>query len=200
MNTINMRGLVRALAVTAIGMTLPVAVYSQSKNAKADPNPCSTETLPHPFQQKLMAEFSSWKIQDVSDLSPSAKARWYSAEYADCPGIAAGEFRENKRQSYAVLLVPREKPDSAYQLVIYTASGPQYKEEFQVLDKGAAGGASNFFLHGTVTEKLFDGPSRRKLHIETHDSFLFFDCGEQEYEVDAYFYADGAYRSSFVDM
>jgi len=165
-----------------------------------DQKPCSTETLPHPFQKKLITEFSSWKIQDVADLSPSAKARWFSAEYADCPGLAAGEFRENKRQSYAVLLVPREKPDSAYRLAIYTPAGPDFKAEFQILDKGDDAGASNFFLHAARTDKLFDAPSRRKFHIETTDSFLFFDCGEQEYEVDAYFYADGAYRSSFVDM
>lgn len=173
MNPLKFRGLIRSTTLTAICMALPVAVYSQPKSEKADPNPCSAETLPRPFQQKLMAEFSSWKVQDIPALSPSAKARWYSAEYADCPGIAVGEFRESKRQSYAVLLVSRENPDSAYRLVIYTASGPEFKEEFQVLDKGDLAGASNFFLHAMRTEKIFDAPSRRKFHIENSDSFLF---------------------------
>jgi len=196
----NGRSLVRAFAVIAICIAIPVTAYSQPKNEKADRNPCSTEALPHPFQQKLMVEFGSWRIQEITDLSPSAKARWVSAEYADCPGIAAGEFRENKRRSYAVLLVSREKPDSAYRLAIYTPDGPDFKEEFQILDKGDSARASNFFLYATKTNKLFDGPSRRKFHIENNDSFLFFDCGEQEYEVDAYFYADGAYHNSPVDM
>jgi hypothetical protein len=163
-------------------------------------NSCSADTLPSQFREKLSIGFGAWKIHELGDLSAFAKGRWDSAKYAGCPGIAIGEFRENSRQSYAVIIVPREKPDSAYRLMIYTPSGPQFKEDFQIVDQGDVAGASNFFLHTARSEKLFDAPSRRKFHIGSNDSLLFFDCGEKEYEVDAYYFSDGKYHSSFVDM
>jgi hypothetical protein len=200
MKSMSYPGLIRAVILAGICLTLPGAVCSQPVADRVNHNPCSSDNFPVQFRQRLIAEFGSWKIHELDDLSAFAKARWHSAKYAGCPGIAVGEFRENNRQSYAVIIVPREKPHSAYRLIIYTPSGPQFTEEFQIVDRGDVAGASNFFLHTARSEKLFDAPSRRKFHIGNKDSLLLFDCGEKEYEVDAYYYSEGEYRSSFVDM
>jgi len=163
-------------------------------------DPCSLRTLPAELQKRLGAEFSSWKVQKPSDLSETAKVRWHSAKYAGCPGLDVGEFRENKRQSYAVLLVPREKPDSAYRMIIFTPSAPEFKQEFQVVDSGNAVGASNFFLHIVRTEKLFDTTSLSTYQIRTKEALLLFDAGKDEYEVDVYYWSDDGYRSLPLDV
>jgi hypothetical protein len=200
MKSMNYGCLFRTVILVGVFLSLGGTACSQSIVEPVNHSSCSADTLPSQFRQKLSTEFRAWKIHELSDLSPFAKARWDSAKYAGCPGIAIGEFRENSRQSYAVIIVPREKPDSAYRLIIHTPGGPQFKEEFQIVDEGDVAGASNFFLHTERSEKLFDAQSRRKFHIGNNDSLLYFDCGEKEYEVDAYYYSEGKYRSSFVDM
>jgi hypothetical protein len=199
-NAMNHSGLFPTVILAGVLLVLGGTACSQSIVESVGHNSCSADTLPNQFRQKLSTDFGAWKIHELGDLSAFAKARWDSAKYAGCPGFAIGEFRENNRQSYAVIIVPREKPDSAYRLMIYTPSGPQFKEEFQIVDKGDVAGASNFFLHTARSEKLFDAPSRRKFHIGNNDSLLFFDCGEKEYEVEAYYFSNGKYHSSFVDM
>lgn len=184
----------------AICIILLTTVGTQPIGARANDATCSLNAFPVALQKKILAEFSSWKIQELGDLSLSAKARWHSANYLGCPGIAAGEFRENGQESYATLLVPREKPDSAYRLVIYSLNSANHGEEFRIVDTDDSLGASNFFLHVARTDKLFDGPSRRKFHIGTNDSVLLFDAGKTEYEVDAYYWSEGEYRSSPIDM
>jgi hypothetical protein len=101
--------------------TCPTAVATKVK-------PCTLESLPDELQVRLRTDHASWKIQDFSSLSPKAKARWHSERRQpgqmepDCPGIAVGEFKTSQL-SYAILLVPIEKPDAAYRLVIFTLNG-----------------------------------------------------------------------------
>ena len=178
----------------------PSSTLSQPAKEPDQDKPCSTSGLPNGLQKKLSTEFGSWKIQELADLAASAKARWYAAEYNGCAGIADGEFREKNRTSYAVLLVPKDKPNTAYRLLIYSPSQGTAAEESAVIEKNDSQTASNFFLHAEKTDKLFDEESRLKRHITTTDAVLLFDAGENEYEVDAYYWSAGVYRSSTVDM
>jgi hypothetical protein len=194
------RGLIHVLIWMTLWLALPKAACGQQTNSPAQDSACSTGSLPDGLRKKLAAQFASWKIQELHDLSPSGAVRWSSADYTGCPGIAAGEFRERHRQSDAVLLVPREKPDSAYRLVIYSASTGTAEEEFNVAEKRDVAGAANFFLNTAHLDELFDVEARRKSHMSAKDAVLLFDAGETEYEVDAYYWAETAYRSSPADI
>src|SRR5262245_61971703 len=92
---------------------------------------CSLETLPPAVRRQLNADYTSWKIQDVFSLSPSARRSWEDKKYgktSDCPGIAVGTF-EDGSEAYAVLLVPRSRPERAYRFLVFsTGQGvPVYK-------------------------------------------------------------------------
>jgi len=179
---------------------LPQFAWSQSAKVANQDSPCSPNSLPDGLQTKLAAQFASWRIQDVHDLSPSANARWASGYYEGCPGIATGEFRDKIRPSYGVLLVPRDRPNAAYRFVVYTPARGTSEEEFAVVEKRDVEGASNFFLNAAHLDAIFDEESRRKKHMSAKDAVLLFDAGETEYEVDAYYWSESAYRNSPVDL
>jgi len=184
----------------ALWLGVPRTTWSQEAKIPDANAACAASGLPEGLQKKLSAQFASWKIQGLGDLSPSAAARWAGGYYTGCPGIAAGEFREKRRQSCAILLVPHDKPDSAYRLVIYSQASGDSAEEFAVVERRDAAGASNFFVNTGRLDELFDEDSRRKSHMSAKDAVLLFDAGETEYEVDAYYWSENAYRNSAVDV
>jgi len=188
------------MACITFTLLLPKAAADQQAKAQDQTAACAISSLPDGLQKKLGAQFASWKIQELRDLSPSASVRWSSADYTGCPGIAVGEFREKRRQSQAVLLVPRDKPDSAYCFVIYSAGSESSAEEFTVVEKRDRAGAANFFLNASRLDELFDEQARRKAHMGAKDAVLLFDSGETEYEVDAYFWVETSYRNTPVDL
>src|SRR5215475_8207736 len=74
---------------------------------KASNASCSPDFLPTAIKRRLNSEYNSWKIQDVLNLSASARRSWEYRKYgkpSGCPGIATGTF-ENDSEAYAVLLV-----------------------------------------------------------------------------------------------
>jgi len=185
----------------ALSFMAPKDLFAQPADKGPNQNdPCAMNSLPAGLQKKLASDFASWRVQKPSDLSPSANARWAAADFKDCPGIAAGNFRQKDKKSFAILLVPQEKPNTAYRLIIYSPGSETFQEEFAIVDKGDAAGASNLFLHESRISELFDETSRLKFHITAPDAVVVFDAGENEYEVQAYYWSDGVYRSSFVDM
>src|SRR6201999_4366610 len=115
----------RLLALVALAVVFVVPVFlahgiETSPRAFATKvKPCTLESLPDEFQVRLKTEYASWKIQDFSDLGVRARARWQGEKPLECPGVAVGEFKTSQL-SFAVLLVPIEKPDAAYRLVIFT--------------------------------------------------------------------------------
>jgi hypothetical protein len=192
--------LVSAMIWIFFAFVLPEPAVSQPAKTQDQTTACALSSLPEGLQKKLAAQFASWKIQELHDLAPSAAVRWSSADYTGCPGMAAGEFREKRRLSQAVLLVPREKPDSAYRLVIYSAGNESSLEEFAVVEKRDQAGAANFFLNTSRLDELFNEEARRKGQMSAKDALLLFDAGETEYEVDAYYWAETSYRNTPVDM
>jgi hypothetical protein len=97
---------------------------------------------------KFVSEYSSLKIQEFPSLSAKAKARWQGERphpgqmEPDCPGIAVGHFKTDQL-SFAVLLVPIDKPDAAYRLVIFTLSGDTAPGSLETADQWDNGGAAN---------------------------------------------------------
>ena len=169
----------------------PTAVATKVK-------PCTLESLPAELQVRLKTGYSSWKIQDSSSLSAKAKARWHSQRPLECPGVAVGQFKTDQI-SYAVLLVPIEKPDAAYRLVIFTLSGDTAPGSVETADQWDNGGAANYFIRRVHIAKVFSMEWVRKLKVTAKDGVMSVEAAENEYGVDVYFRANDQYRHEPID-
>jgi hypothetical protein len=192
------------LALRAVAVVFSVPVFlahgtGTSPTAFATKvKPCTLESLPDELQVRLKTEYSSWKIQDFPDLSVKARARWQGEKPLECPGVAVGEFKTSQL-SYAVLLVPIEKPDAAYRLVIFTLSGGAAPGSIETADQWDKGGAANYFIRSVRIAKVFSGEWVRKLKVGAKDGVISFEAAENEYGVDVYFWANGQYRHEPID-
>jgi hypothetical protein len=166
--------------------------------------PCTLKWLPDEVQVRLKTDYSSWKIQDLPSLSVKANTRWQSEKRTpdqmepECPGIAVGEFKTDQL-SYAVLLVPIEKPDAAYRLVIFTLSGGTAPGSFETADEWDNGGAANYYIRPVHIAKVFSSEWMRKLKVTAKDGVMSVEAAETEYGVDIYFWANGQYRHEPID-
>jgi hypothetical protein len=178
------------------GLFLAIAVSPAKGND--EPSLCAPTALPSELQIRLRQDFAKWKIQEDSNLRPRAKGRWGSQKPVECPGIAVGQF-EGADNSYAVLLVPADSPDTAYKLLVFTRDANQPAETLRIVEQWDKGGASNYFIHQIKIKDFFNSGWVRKLHVKTKDGILFVDAAETEYEADIYFWADGQYRHEPTD-
>jgi hypothetical protein len=165
---------------------------------EAPPIFCGAESLPSEIQTRLKTEFTSWKIEDPDGLSIYTKQRWKSEKPLACPGIPTGHFDDSDIPSYAILIVPKVNPQSAYKFLIFTQVSREQSYESQILDSGEAG-ADNFFIHAVRLSKFFDERSRLKFHAHSQEGILLVDAAENEYEVEVYFRADRTYRHQPID-
>jgi hypothetical protein len=173
-------------------LTIPVIAEGQTRG-------CTLTVLPAEMQRHIQTNYSSWRLQDVSNLSPNAKERWQSEKPLGCPGIAVGQFEKMNQKSYAVLLVPANKPDTGYRLLVFTPDGSESPKHFKAVEQSDKIGASNFFVHGIQISKVFSTEWVKKLRPNTPDGILFVDAGESEYETDVYFWTGDKYRHEPID-
>jgi hypothetical protein len=159
---------------------------------------CKLESLPSEIQNRLKEGYSSWKIQEPTDLSPRAHERWESEKPLECPGIAVGHFESAKTPSYAILLVPTGHADAGYRFLVFSQKAGQraYEATVEKLDHN---GAANYFIHRTPISRFFDEPSRKKFEAHTVDGILLVDSAENEYGVEVYFWSGGHYRHEPID-
>ena len=180
------------LALLAVEICIPpTAVATKVK-------PCTLESLPAEFQARLRSDYSSWKIQDLSNLNAKARRRWQSETPLECPGVAEGEFRTDQL-SFAVLLVPIEKPNAAYRLLIFTFSGVGESGTFETVDQWDKGGAGNCFIRRVRLAKVFGAEWVKKLNIAAKDGVMSVEATEDEYGIEVYFWANGQYRHEPLD-
>jgi hypothetical protein len=180
------------LALLAVEICIPPSALANKVK------PCTLESLPAEFQARLKSDYSSWKIQDVSNLSVKARARWQGERPLECPGVAEGEFRTDQL-SYAVLLVPIEKPRSAYRLLIFTFRGDGASGMLETADHWDKGGAANCFIRRVRLAKVFSAEWVKKLNTAVKDGVMSVEAAENEYGVDVYFWANGQYRHEPID-
>jgi hypothetical protein len=173
-------------------LTTPAASEDQSRA-------CALAVLPPEMQRQIQANYSSWQVQDVPNLSASAKGRWQSEKPLGCLGIAVGLFQSVNQKSYAVLLVPVNKPETGYRLLVFTSRESGSPEPIRIIEQSDMGGASNFFVHQITISKFFSTAWVKKLRVSTKDGILFADAGKSEYETDIYFWTGEKYSHEAVD-
>jgi hypothetical protein len=160
---------------------------------------CTLTLLPAEMQNHIQTAFSSWRLQEVSNLSANAKERWQSEKPLACPGIAVGQFENMNQTSYAVLLVPANKRDTGYRLLVFTPNARHSPEPFRVIEQSDMIGASNFFVHRIQIAKVFSSEWVKKLRVSTKDGILFVGAGTSEYEADVYFWTGDKYQHDAID-
>lgn len=160
---------------------------------------CALTRAPAELQSRLQTDFSSWKVQEVANLSAHAKVRWQSEKPLGCPGIAVGRFEAVGRQSYAILLVPIKNPDEGYRLLVFTPVRGQSPGHLTVVEQSNQPGSADLFIHTIEISKVFSAEWRRKLRATTKDGLLVVDSGDAEYEADVYFRSGGRYRHEPID-
>jgi hypothetical protein len=167
--------------------------------AEVESDACTLTRLPPEMQSHIQANYSSWQVQNISNLSASAKERWQSEKPLDCPGIAVGRFESINQKSYAVLLVHANTLNAGYRLLVFTPNGSHSRGAFTVIDQSDKIVASNFFIHQIIIGKVFDAEGVKRLRITTKVGILFVDAGVSEYEADVYSWTGDKYRHDPID-
>jgi len=156
---------------------------------------CRVDALPQDIRGSLSRNFSSWKIQEPTDLSLRARTRWGAERPLTCPGIAAGHFQDPKNASYALLLIPANHESSAFKLLIYTQqSGPYFG--FKAVGQQDTG-ASDVFVSTVPTGRFFDATSKWVAHSKVTESVMLVDSGATESFV--YVWSDASYERTQVN-
>jgi hypothetical protein len=185
--------------VPALIFILSAALPLGQQTVGKRPSLCQPDSLPSPIQHRLRAEYGSWRVQDVANLSQRAHERWESEKPLECPGIAVGYFESAQTRSYALLLVPVGNADAGYRFLVFSQKTGESDYEVRILDKLDGSGATNHFLCGTPIGKFFDEASKKRFHARTAAVILLFDSAENEYGVDVYYWSDGHYKHDPVD-
>ena len=193
----------KTFSVVMVLVSLSVSPTPVSKQAllldgesKASNTSCSLDVLPAAVSRQLNTEYSSWKIQDVFNLSASARRSWENKKYGKpsrCPGIATGTF-EHESEAYAVLLVPRARPERAYRFLVFSPrdGGPTYQSTtIEAFDEG---GAQNLFIRSVRINDLFNTSARKKLGITANEGVVIVESGKDELWTDVFFWTERGYR------
>jgi hypothetical protein len=160
---------------------------------------CNLASLPSDIKNRLKADFGSWKIQEPENLSDYTRKTWEGRKPPACPGIAVGLFQSAKTPSYALLLVPIDRPDAGYRFLVFSRKTGQPSYETTVIENSDDHGAANYFIRKVSLRQFFDEQSKRKFQVEATDCILMVDSAEQEYETDIYFWSNGHFRQEPVD-
>ena len=185
--------LVSLLSATAAISSNALPLRTQAGRTPAN---CKPEILPPMVLSQIKADYGSWKIQDLSDLSLGARQEWEYKKYgkpSECPGIAIGQF-ENANQSYAVLLVPRSDPDSAYRFLVFSRRTSRTAYQLTILEKSDDPGVRNIFIRTVRLSDFFNDESRNKLDVRANQGILFVEAGENQYGANVFFWTRNGYR------
>jgi hypothetical protein len=163
------------------------------------PDLCNLGSVPSEIQNRLKADFASWKIQEPENLSDYSRKTWAGRKPPTCPGIAVGLFQSAKTASYAFLLVPRDHPDTGYRFVVFTLKSAQASYEATSLEQSDTPGASSYFIRKVPASQFFSSESKKRFHLGATECILMVDSAEQEYGTDIYFWANGHYQHEPVD-
>jgi len=166
--------------------------------AAEGPVPCNFGSLPSDIQNRLKGELATWKVQELENLSEYTRKTWAGKKPPGCPGIAVGLFQNPKVPSYAVLLVPVDRQDVGFRLVVFSHKVGQSSYEATVVER-SGDRASNYFIRKVPISRYFSEVSKRKFQVQATEAILMVDSTEQEYEADIYFWSNGRFRREPVD-
>src|SRR5271166_2961429 len=163
------------------------------------PSGCNSQSLPSEVQSRLKRDFSSWRIQETATLSEFARKSWASRKPLACPRISIGLFRDNNESSYAVLLVPIDRPNAGCRFLVFSRITENAGYEMTVVEQSDNPGASGYFIRKVAVSRFFSEESKRKFQVQATEAILMVDSAEEEYEADIYYWSNGRFHQQWVD-
>ena len=160
---------------------------------------CDLTALPAEIQSALPRDFSGWKVQQSSNLGKTARNSWSARKPGACPGVAVGQFEGGPTTSYALLLVPANSGERGYILAVYGRESGAEAFSAKLIEKSSDADGTSFFIRSEPVDKPFSEASRKKYRMSARDAIALIDAGENEYEVEVYFWANGRFESTPVD-
>ena len=158
---------------------------------------CKLESVPEDIRATLIRRFGEWKVQEPADLSKSAGDRWAAESPLFCPGIAIGRFQNEKDTAYALLLIPTDRSDPEFALVVFTQQSKGIYG-YKLVERKEAG-ASDTFVLSTPTSKYLQGDSIWKSRTRPRDALLLVNAGAKGQEAYVYYWANDAYQRQQVN-
>lgn len=99
-------------------------------------DPCATDKIPPAVERLVKQEFAYWRIKTVQDLEGSDREVWLKAHPKDCPGLAMGYLDQTRSRAFALLLIPEQKPEEGFKLVLVSESQAGHnKFEYRILEE-----------------------------------------------------------------
>jgi hypothetical protein len=195
----------RAQRTLALQVVLAFSLLSAYQELLAAPSDakdsglCRLESLPEDIRGTLTRRFGEWQVQEPTGLSASARDRWAAESASLCPGIAVGRFQNEKDTAYALLLVPIDRTDPEFALLVFTQqSNGRGLYGYKLVERGEAG-ASDTFVLSTTTSKYLQGDSIWKSHSRPRDSLLLVNAGAKGQGVYMYYWANESYQRQQVN-
>jgi hypothetical protein len=191
-----------ALALEVVVASTLLLVHQELLAAPSDPNDllgqCKLESLPDDIRGTLTRRFGEWKVEEPKDLSRSAGDKWAAESPPSCPGIATGRFQNEKGTAYALLLIPIDRSDPEFAMVVFTQH-PDAKGiyGYKLVEHGEAG-ASDTFLLSTTTSKYLQVDSIWKSRSHPRDSLLLVNAGAKK-EAYVYYWVNDTYQRQAVN-
>src|SRR5260370_4990435 len=184
---------------TALANGRPEEPLPAPAGATEEPALCNLASVPSDLQNRLTADFGSWKIQEPQGLTDYTRKTWAGKKPPACPGLAVGLFQSAKTPSYAVLLVPIDHPDAGYRFLVFSRKTGQSSYKATIVEQSDDHGASNYFIRKVPISKFFGEESKRKFQVQATEGIVMTDSAEKEYEAGIYFWSNGRYRQEPVD-
>jgi hypothetical protein len=113
--------------------------------------------------------------------------------------VAVGEFESTTQSSFAVLLVPKDHPDAAFKLLVFTPNARHPADALKTIERWDQGGAANNFIHEIGIAKVFSAKWIRKLTVKAKQGILSVESSEAAYGVEVYFWNGVEYRHEPID-
>jgi hypothetical protein len=83
--------------------------------------------------------------------------------------------------------------------LIFGSAAGQSSHELRLRERDEKAEAGNFFIRTIQLGDFFSQQWISKLGVDAKAGILFLDAGEQEYEADVYYWAQGRYQHQPVD-
>lgn len=138
--------------------------------------------------REVISEFHDWRVVKLTDLPADDRKLWENSHNGQCPGVAAGNFSDDKL-SYAVALL-RNQPSGELeeQLIVLLPEGNSFRRTVVVKPTTVVGP----FVIWKVPPGKYQGVDKAKAVQIAHDSFIYEKI---EAYARQYYYDDGHLRS-----
>jgi hypothetical protein len=178
------------ILVSSVLLVPPQRLYAAVDGA--DDALCRLESLPEDIRGSLARRFAEWKILAPTDLSSNARERWAGEKPLACPGMAIGHFQNQKDTAYALLLIPTDRSDPEFALVVFTPASSRGIYAYKLVDRLEAGGGDSFMLSAPISKYVQD-ESILKSRSRPGDGMLVVIAGAKT-EAYVYYWTNDSYR------